>query len=270
MSHSIAKRLICTLTLLALGLLMANAAYAQASLGIGVQVTPTSESDANGHITYTATVSNAGPGAANNVVVTFTLPYTELPIDSTPSSCVFTYNGPLYATCHLGTIPSGGIATAAAVIYPTGVGNLFATVDVSESGGSTAEVQGGSTVTGVGIAGVLVQLTATPNPAKVGSTLKYSMLAYNIGDDDAQGVSISLVLPSTVTFVSATKGCIHSGSLVTCSVGHMIVSGSATFNVNVRPTASGWTYATAMLRAETVADPSTLDNSFASRIWVNP
>jgi hypothetical protein len=58
--------------------------------------------------------------------------------------------------------------------------------------------------------------------------------------------------------------------LVNGKVGHMVVSGSKAFNITVLPTVSGWTYATALLRGESVADPSALDNSVASRIWVNP
>lgn len=271
MSQSLVKRCVFGLTMLLLTLLMANAAFAQASLSIGIQVTPTSETDAQGRITYTATVTNSGPGTANNLVVTFTMPYIELPISSNPSSCVFTYNGPLYATCPLGNVaPNGGQATASVVVYPTNVGNLFVTADAAESGGATATIQGGSTLTGVGIADVAVFLSTTPNPGQVGAPLTYSVTAYNIGDDDAQNVVVSLVLPPKVTFVSASKGCTHSVTLVNCKIGHMVVSGSKTVNLTVLPTLSGWTYATALLRGETVADPSALDNSAASRIWVNP
>src|ERR1700689_656393 len=127
MSYSIAKRCVLRLTTMLLGLLMANVAYAQASLSITGTVTPPSEEDAQGRITYTATVLNSGVGAANNVVVTFAMSYYDLPINS--SNCVFTYNGPLYATCPLGNLAPGASATATAVIYPTNVGNLFVNLD---------------------------------------------------------------------------------------------------------------------------------------------
>jgi len=250
---------------------MVNTAWAQASLSIGIQVTPTSETDAQGRITYTATVTNNGIGQSNNVVVTFMMPYTELPISSNPGTCVFAYNGPLYATCQVGDIAgNGGQAAASVVVYPTAVGNLFVEADASDSANDTATIQGGSTVTGVGIADVMVELTATPNPAQVGVPITYGLTAFNIGDDDAQNVVVSLVLPQGVTFVSATKKCTHSATLVNCKVGHMVVSGTATFNITVLPSVSGWTFATALLRGEGVADPSTLNNSVGSRIWVNP
>lgn len=269
-SRSIATRCALGLAVLTLTLLMAHAAYAQASLSIAGTVSPTSETDGQGRITYSATVTNSGAGPANNLVVTFTMPYIDLPISSLPSSCVFTYNGPLFATCSLGNLAPGASATATAVIYPTNVGNLFVNLDASETGGATATLQVGSTLTGVGIADVAVFLSATPNPAQVGAPLTYGVTAYNIGDDDARDTVVSLVLPPGVTFVSATKGCTHSITLVNCKVGHMAVSSSKTFNIVVQPTLSGWTYATALLRGETLADPSALDNSAASRIWVNP
>ena len=270
MPYAISRRCVFLLTMMLLSLFIANAAYAQASLSVTGTVTPTAEEDAQGRITYTATVSNAGPGPApaSNVVVTFSMTYYDLPISS--SNCVFTYNGPLLATCPLGDIASGGSATATVVIYPTNVGNLFVDLNAIDNGGDTAFTQIGSTVTGVGIADVLIQLTTAPNPAQVGTPLTYGLTAYNIGDDDAQNVVVSLVLPTGVTFVSATKGCSHSVTLVNCKVGHMAVSGSKTFNIVVQPTVSGWTFATALLRGETVADPSTVNNTVGSRIWVNP
>jgi uncharacterized repeat protein (TIGR01451 family) len=273
MSHSIVKRCLVGLTLLTLSLLMANAAYAQVSMSIGMTVTPTSEEDAQGRITYTATVANSGATTANNVVVTFTMPYIELPITSNPQSCVFTYNGPLFATCPVGNVAgNNGHATATVVVYPTNVGTLLVTATATDANSTndTVSIEDGSTLTGVGIADVLVELAANPNPAYVGAPLTYSVTAFNIGDDDAQNVVVSLAMPPDMTFVSATKPCTHSLTLVNCKIGHMVVNGSATFNITVLPKVSGWTFATALLRGESVADPSALNNSAASRIWINP
>jgi uncharacterized repeat protein (TIGR01451 family) len=270
MARLIVKRYIFPLVALTLTLFPASSAFAQASLSIGLTVSPPSEVDAQGRQTYTATVTNSGSSNANNLVLMVTLPNIDLPISSTPSSCVFAYNGPLFATCSLGTLAAGSNTTAEVVVYPTNVGDLFVNADASESGGATATTQVGSVVTGVGIADVMVTLTANPNPAQVGSPLTYILNAFNIGDDDAQGVVVNLVLPSNATFVSASTGCTRAGALVSCKAGHMVVSGSRNFKIVVTPTVSGWTFATGLLRAETVADPSTLNDSSVSRIWVNP
>ena len=263
------KRVFVALAALSLVLLATSAAFSQASLSIGLSVTPTAEVDVNGRQTYTAVVSNTGTSTAKNVVLTFTIPNIDLPISSTPTSCLYNYNGPLFATCSLGDVASGGTATAIALVYPTNVGNLFVNADASEAGGATATAQVGSTVTGVGIADVAIGLTAAPNPGQVGAALTYTLSAFNIGDDDARGVAVGLILPQGAAFVSASTGCTHTGAMVICTVGHMVVSGSKTFNIMVKPTRSGWTFATGFLRGETVADPSTLNNAVGSRIWVN-
>jgi len=270
MTHPLTKCSAVVLTVLALTMLLASAASAQASLSIGLSVSPTSETDVNGRLTYTAVVSNNGPDPATAVTLTFTMPYFYLPVSSTPSSCVYTYNGPLFATCSLGTIAANTTATAIAVVYPTNVGNLFVNADAVDSANETATAQTGSTLTGVGIADVLVQLTATPNPSKVGSPLTYGLTAYNIGDDDARSVVVDLVLPPNVTYGGASTGCTLTGSIVECSAGHLVVSGSKTFHIKIKPTRSGWMFATGLLRVATVADPSAANDSATSRIWVNP
>ena len=270
MTRSLTRHFVVALTVLTLTLLIASTASAQASLSIGLTVSPLSETDANGRLTYTAVVSNSGSGPATDLVLTFTLPYFDLPISSTPTSCVYTYNGPLFATCSLGTLAPGAMATAISVVYPTNVGNLFVNADATETGGATATAQVGSTLTGVGIADVLIELTATPNPSKVGQILTYGLTAYNIGDDDARGVIASIVLPKTVTLVSAPSACTVTGLLLDCAVGQMAVSSTKVFNIKVKPLKPGWTFANALLRAENVADPSALNDSATSRIWVNP
>jgi len=270
MSDPIIRKYVVVLSLHMFCLLAAKDASAQATLNLTVSVTPPSETDAQGRITYNATVSNTGVGTAHGVTVSFSMTYYDLPISSTPSNCSFVYGGPLVATCSLGDIASGGSASASVVIYPTDVGNLFVDINASETGGATAFLQVGSTLTAVGIADVLIQLVANPNPASVSAPITYTLTAYNIGDDDAQGVVVALVLPPHVTFVSATKPCTHSATLVKCKVGSMAVSGSKVFNITVQPSLSGWTFATALLQVETVADPSTLNDSVTSRIWVNP
>jgi len=270
MTHPVAKWSIAVLSLLVICGLLGNAASAQAALSIGLSVSPTSETDVNGRLTYTAVVSNTGTAVASAVKLTFTMPYFYLPISAKPSSCVYSLNGPLYATCNLGDIAPNATATAIAVVYPTNVGNLFVNADAVDGANDTATAQTGSTLTGVGIADVLVQLDATPNPSKVGSPLTYSLTAYNIGDDDARSVVVDLVLPPGVTYGGASTGCTLTGSVVECSAGHLVVSGSKTFHVKIKPVKSGWMFATGLLRGASVADPSATNDSATSRIWVNP
>jgi fibronectin-binding autotransporter adhesin len=65
-------------------------------------------------LTYTVTVSNAGPGPANNVVVTDTLP-AHVIVTSVPGSCT---GAGVVKTCSLGTIPSGSNVVLSFVMKP--------------------------------------------------------------------------------------------------------------------------------------------------------
>src|SRR5436190_12945364 len=80
-----------------------GAAAATASLSVSLAATPDAE-------VYTATIANAGPDAATNVVLTATLPSGIIPISVAPSpACAFNFPGTL-VTCSLGSIPNGGSA----------------------------------------------------------------------------------------------------------------------------------------------------------------
>ena len=93
---------------------------------------------------------------------------------------------------------------------------LFATAAATEGGGSSASALAGSTVTGVGIADVAVFLTANPNPSQVNTPLTYSILAFNIGDDDAQGV---VVKPGAATECEVRLS--DEGMLPFCDIGQL-------------------------------------------------
>ncbi|HLF84050.1 MAG TPA: C25 family cysteine peptidase [Blastocatellia bacterium] len=80
-------------------------------------------------LTYTLTVSNAGPDAATNVVLTDTLPGSVTFVSATSSqgSC----SGTTTITCNLGTINNGANATVQIVVTPNSAGMITNTVSVT-------------------------------------------------------------------------------------------------------------------------------------------
>jgi uncharacterized repeat protein (TIGR01451 family) len=76
-----------------------------------------------GVLTYTVTVSNAGPASATDATMTDPLPagVTFLSATASQGSCGQAAGT---VTCQLGTIPSGGSATIAIQVSPTGKGSL--------------------------------------------------------------------------------------------------------------------------------------------------
>jgi uncharacterized repeat protein (TIGR01451 family) len=82
-------------------------------------------------LTYSIVVTNAGPNAANAVVVTDVLPAGATFVSATPSQG--TCSGTATITCSLGTIANGGNATISLKITPTAAGPLSNTATVSDA-----------------------------------------------------------------------------------------------------------------------------------------
>lgn len=265
MSRAMTKGCVLTLTLLTLTLLMTNAAQAQATLTIGL----TLGSDSNGEPTYTATVTNTSNLDAPNLTVTYTLPPGELPISPSPSGgCLFT-PGTVHLTvvCSIVNLNPNQSHDFVIAVHPIDTAPQDCTAVATESGGGTASAFITSTITAVGLTEMQVTMTST-NPGKVGETFTYNVTVTNVQDDDAQNVFAVLVLPKHAQFVSATKGC-SRGPIVVCRVGTMAPGTSQTVTININPTISGWSQATAGLSFST-PDGHFDNNAVGNSIWVNP
>jgi uncharacterized repeat protein (TIGR01451 family) len=82
-------------------------------------------------MTYAITVNNAGPNAANAVVVNDILPAGATFVSAIPSQG--TCSGTTTITCSIGTIGNGGNATIALTITPNAPGPLSNTATVSDA-----------------------------------------------------------------------------------------------------------------------------------------
>ena len=128
-----------------------------ADLGISMTAAPNPVSTGS-NLTYSITVSNGGPDAAQAATVTDVLPAGVTFVSSTASigSC----SGTTTVTCTLGTFANGATATITIVVTPTAAGTLTNTVNVTSStpdpipSNNTATTS--TTVTGTG---TTVQLT---------------------------------------------------------------------------------------------------------------
>lgn len=80
---------------------------------------------------------------------------------------------------------------------------------------------------------VRITKTASDYNPHGGDTVTYTLLVENVGDAPAAGVVVKDVLPSGVTFDSASAPCTQSGGTVTCNVGTIAAHGSSSLQIVV-------------------------------------
>jgi uncharacterized repeat protein (TIGR01451 family) len=180
---------------------------AQADLQAGKSASATVV--AGTQMTYTISVSNAGPSDAQNVVLSDTLP------GGTTYFSQIQLTGPAFTLSHLGnavtdtisTLASGASATFQVVVQAnanaangSGLANTAVVTDTTADptpGNNTATVN--TTVQ----AQADVQLSKTgPATVAAGANLTYSLIVTNNGPSDAQSVVLTDTLPAGTSFVS--------------------------------------------------------------------
>lgn len=183
-------------------------------------------------LAYTVTVSNAGPAAAENVVVTDTLP-SGVTFVST-SGCAEDPAG--VPTCTLGSIGNGSSAmyTVNVTVDADTTGSINNQVSVASSREAAPGNESASEITTIGVQSDLtISKTDSVDPVNAGSALAYTVTVNNNGPSDANGVVVTDTLPAGVTFVS-TSGCAEDPAGVpTCTLGSVSSGNSAMYTVNV-------------------------------------
>jgi uncharacterized repeat protein (TIGR01451 family) len=140
-------------------------------------------------LTYTLTVSNAGPSHARNVLVTDTLP-----ADVTPTGDV---------TCQWDLIPAGESRSCEIVVMvdPGTLGTILNTAivtsDAADLNPGDNEVEIETEVDDV--ADLSITKTGTPDPVIAGTQLTYTLTVSNAGPSHARNVLVTDTLPAGVT-----------------------------------------------------------------------
>ena len=159
---------------------------------------------------YTIVVSNAGPDAAPNVVVTDPVPpaFTVTGVSSSQGSCT---NAANLVSCTLASLAAGSTwtitvevdvpadATSGSVINTASVTGIGDTTSANDSATQSTTV-GTPVVASADLVLTIVVDDGTPNE---GDVVTYTITVANKGPDDATGVVVTDMLPNGVTFVSS-------------------------------------------------------------------
>jgi len=249
---------------------------AQADLSVTNTAAPGSVA-AGSNVTYTQSVQNLGPSAANGATFTQTTPPNTTFQSITPPAgwtcpivpavgktgtitCKDAGNLALNATANftlvlqvVGSTPSGtsitDTATGTATNGDTGAFNSSASATVIVANANSADMA--------------IVKTATPNPVTEGTPLTYTLTVTNNGPATATTVTVTDTLPSVVTYLSSTSTqgtCSEAGGTVTCQVGTMANAATVTVTILTIPGAPGVVSNMATVTADQT-DPNLANNS---------
>ena len=187
-------------------------------------------------VTYTVTVNNAGPGVAENVVATDTLP-AGVTLVST-SGC--NEDPSALPTCSLGNIDAG--ASAMYTITVALDSDLMAGSMITNMASVTSDTNDPDTLNNMTTEDTMIgresdlsiMKSDSDDPVVAGTQLTYTIDYANAGPSDAANVTITDTLPTGTTYASDTGGCVEApaGTLI-CNVGTVANGEMGQFTITV-------------------------------------
>jgi uncharacterized repeat protein (TIGR01451 family) len=222
-------------------------------------------------VTFTVTATNNGPSDATGVVVTDLLPGSLTFLAATPSQG--TYNSGTGAWT-VGGISNGAAATLQVVATTTQPGPVSntATRTAGDQPDPTAPNDTATATINVPPAAD-VQLAKTVDQATpdVGGNVTFTVTAHNAGPSAATGVVVTDLLPSGLTFVSATPSAgTYNSTTGAWTVGPVAAGASATLGITATMARSGRVVNTATKTAEVEFDPDTSNDSASAATTGQP
>ncbi|MFA7681891.1 MAG: hypothetical protein WCX61_02575, partial [Candidatus Peribacteraceae bacterium] len=190
-------------------------------------------------LVYTITLTNVSSSPVTNVLVEDTLP-SNLTYISASNGGVVVQSNPTIVRWQSLTLAAGEVKELflyAQVNQSTPNGTVLVNT-VSATASPTVTAQDTTTVQ-TGATGKSADLRITksgPGTVQSGSTLSYTISVTNDGPDSATGVTITDVIPTGLSFVSADADCALQSTNVVCTHSGPLTSGSTdTFQITLKP-----------------------------------
>jgi len=216
---------------------------------------------AGNNVAYTVVVTNNGPDAAANVVVT----------DPTPPGLVFIGNSGACASaypCSLGALASGASASITSTYaVPANYAGANPIVNTAAVGSDTPDPNGGDNVGSVSTSVIVLTLSADlsiiksgPATADADTPVTYTIVITNNGPDAVPDPVLSDPTPAGLVFLSASAPCATG---FPCSLAALPVGATTTITATyqVLPLFSGTIANVASVTSTTVPDPTPNNNS---------
>jgi uncharacterized repeat protein (TIGR01451 family)/uncharacterized delta-60 repeat protein len=218
---------------------------------------------ATSNLTYTVSVTNAGPSTATNVVVTDTLPAGAVLAATNPTQGSVN-NAAGMVTWNVGSLAYGATASLGLTVQAGAAGTLTNSAIVTSATPDPNPDDNSASVTTTVIpptADLALAMADSPDPVLLGYNLTYTLTVNNLGPATASGVTLVDTLPPTVSFVSASPGNAFArvGQVVTFNLGNLGSNGQTTATIVVQPTALGTPLNSAVC-SSTVTDPFKANN----------
>ena len=247
---------------------MTTVIHAEANLLLEKRAPAIFDLDGGGKLTYTLTVTNTGPSAASDVVLTDTLP----DVSFTEASPDCTWQGGATVTCELGTMqPSGpdSVKTVEIVVGSRNLGTLTNRARVSALHAEPQEATATTVVTGT--AGLTINKTDGVDIIGLNEPLTYTITAGAYGEYQITGVRIIDSLPTSVTLrsVSASQGSCTGTTTIDCQPGTLDPGNPVAVTLSLTPTAEGRLSNTSQVSGDGVSTVSSTDDDTWVRDWAD-
>jgi uncharacterized repeat protein (TIGR01451 family) len=237
-----------------------------------------------GQVTYTITVTNAGPGNAPGSTVTDLFPPTVTAVSWT---CVAAGGAQCGAAAGAGNLqqtvdlPAGGtvVYQATATVSPAATGLLVNTASVATASGITDPAPGnnseGDSDTVAPRADLAITKTTALTVAIPGKPVTYTITVTNAGPSGATGITVSDILPATLQTpawtcaASAGSSCTASGTGNIADTANLAAGGTLTYTLTAKlaKTATGTLTNTATTAVPGgTTDPQTGNNSATAAV----